>query len=731
MTGIQTTDVIVMIIYFMIMIGIGIYSRKRTKDQEGFFMGGRGFGKIIQTFAAFGAGTSADSPIGTARNIVIGGLSGIWTVLNWLFCTPFYWFFGKWYRRMRIITTGDFYDERFDSRGLAGTYAIFALVFFMGYISIGFSAVSKTIYAIAPKSEVSLNADEKMELTEFRRMKELEEKNYLILTPEEKQELKGLRVKNPRGLFPVIDPNYVIIAMGVVAAIYGILGGLTAAYLTDLIQGSMIILLSLILIPFSLTGIINKYGSGGESLLDGFGIMHNLVPEEFFDILGSAHASDFTWYYLAAVVTMNLIGIIVQPHQLSVGGATAKDELSGRIGIVSGNLLKRFCTLFWALTALFVLTLFPKEFSDPDLAWGYATRMLLGPLGIGLVGLMLACLLAAVMSSVDAYMVAASALITRNLYKPLFPDKSEKFYVNTGRTAGGIIILGAIYLSIYFQDIFMQFKFIWEIPIIFGASLWVGLFWRRATAAAVWTNVVFSTIFFFVLPATIPTIIPNLTTNPKYLLMTKPAPIVREYEAKEFDIVEREDAIQRWMNLPEKERLVIPKPEEINVGDKIQKTFKPKSASIFWTKGINVHPDGSLEGQGLFNLEMILFQKLGMDLENYPNPLIETLRLPLRIILPILIIILVSLFTSPVDREKTDRFFTKMRVPVNPVREKDNKNVKEALKNPANFEHLKMFPNTNFEFQKLTKEDIIGFIIVWIMVIGIIGIAIGMASIGS
>jgi len=185
------------------------------------------------------------------------------------------------------------------------------------------------------------------------------------------------------------------------------------------------------------------------------------------------------------------------------------------------------------------------------------------------------------------------------------------------------------------------------------------------------------------------------------------------------------------MNLPEEEILVIPKPEKIDIGDKIQKTFKPISASIFWTKGINIHADGSLEGEGLFNLEMILFQKLGMDLESYPNPLIETLRLPLRIILPILIIILISLFTSPVNREKTDRFFTKMRVPVNPEREKDLKNVKEALKNPASFEHLKMFPNTNFEFQKLTKEDIIGFIIVWIMVIGIIAMAIGMASIGS
>ncbi len=550
MEGLHIADYIIMIFYFLLMIGIGVYARKKSKDQEGYFMGGRGFGKIIQTFAAFGAGTSADSPIGTVRNIVIGGLSGIWTVLNWLFCTPFYWFMGKWYRRMRIITLGDFYDERFDSKGLAGTYAIFALIFFMGYISIGFSATSKTVTAIAPKSEASLNINEREELAEFRLMKELEEKDYAILTEEEKQTLDNLRVKNPRGLFPFINPNWVILAMGVVTVIYSVLGGITAAYLTDLIQGSMIILLSLILIPFSLIGITQKYGSGGEGFFDGFNIMHNLIPEEFFDIFGSAHASDFTWYYLAAIVTMNLIGIIVQPHQMSVGGGTAKDELSGRIGLVSGNLLKRFCTLFWAITALFILTLFPKDFADPDLAWGYATRMLLGPLGLGLVGLMLASLFAAVMSSVSAYMVAASALITRNLFKPFVKLKSEHFYVNVGRTAGVVIILGAIYLSIYFHDIFMQFKFIWEIPIIFGASLWVGLFWRKTTAAAVWTNVVISAVLFFILPATLPTINPNLSTNPKYLLMTKPAPIIREYETKEFDVVDRDEEIQKWINLP-------------------------------------------------------------------------------------------------------------------------------------------------------------------------------------
>lgn len=729
MNGISISDIVVMIAYFAIMVGIGIYAVRKTKDQEGFFMGGRSFGKLIQTFAAFGAGTSADSPIGTVRNIVIMGLSGIWTVLNWLFCTPFYWFMGKWYRRMRIITVGDFYDERYDSKGLAGVYAIFALIFFMGYISIGFSAGSKTIVAIAPKSVESLTMEEKTELKEFERIHELENRDYSQLSQEQKEELNDLRVRNPRGLFPFMNLNLLIFIMGMVTLIYSVVGGLTAAYLTDLIQGTMIIFLSLILIPFAMIGISNKYG--GSSMFESFSIMHKNVPEEFFDIFGSAHASDFTWYYLLAIVLMNLIGIIVQPHQLSVGGATAKDELSGQIGIVSGNLLKRVCTLMWAVVALLILTLFPGEFSDPDLAWGYATRMLLGPLGIGLVGLMIASLFAAIMSSVSAYLVASSALIVRNLYKPFFPERSEKFYVNVGRAVGIVVILGAMYLSIYFQDIFVQFKFIWEIPIIFGASFWIGLFWRKATKSAVWTNVIVSAILFFLLPATLPSMMPNLRTNSQYMLMTDPAPITRVYEAKGFDVDNRNMEIANWENLSEERKAVTTRPELLQLGDKIQKTVKPKGTAVFWTKGIKVHEDGTREGDGLFNLEMVLFQKLGIQLEKLPNAMVETMRLPLRIFLPIILIILISLFTQPADKAKLDRFFVKMHVPVVPDHAKDDANVAAAQKDPARIEQLKAFPNSNFEFQKLTKADIIGFIVVWIIVILIILMAVGIASIGG
>ncbi|MFP6907501.1 MAG: hypothetical protein VCG02_19960, partial [Verrucomicrobiota bacterium] len=59
-------DYLVLITYFLGMAGIGLVAMRKIKKQEDFFMGGRGFGKLLQTFAAFGAGTGSADPINTA-----------------------------------------------------------------------------------------------------------------------------------------------------------------------------------------------------------------------------------------------------------------------------------------------------------------------------------------------------------------------------------------------------------------------------------------------------------------------------------------------------------------------------------------------------------------------------------------------------------------------------------------------------------------------------------------
>ena len=60
-------DYLVLFIYFSGMAAIGIWAMRQVKAQEDYFMGGRKFGKLFQTFAAFGAGTGSADPVNTAR----------------------------------------------------------------------------------------------------------------------------------------------------------------------------------------------------------------------------------------------------------------------------------------------------------------------------------------------------------------------------------------------------------------------------------------------------------------------------------------------------------------------------------------------------------------------------------------------------------------------------------------------------------------------------------------
>ena len=727
--GLTVADMIVIVIYVAVMIGIGYWSMKRIKSQEDFFMGGRGFGKLLQIFAMFGSGTSTDSPVGTARNTFVGGLSGIWTVLNYLFCTPFYWFIGLWYRRYRMITMGDFFEERYQSRSMAGMYAVFGLFFFIVWLSVGFSAASKTILALTPKPVQELTVQEQHELTQFERLNELSATDYTLLTPGEKQELDALRVANPRGNFSYVNGPAIIIFIGVVVLLYSWAGGLTAAYLTDFIQGIFIILLSFVLIPFGLHQISVRFGGAG--LIDGFRIMHQKIPEEFFDILGSPFASDFTWYYLLAVTAINLIGIVVQPHMIVVGGGSARDELSARTGILVGNFIKRFLTIFWTVTGLIALALYAREIADPDLVWGHATLDLLRPVGLGLVGLMIVALMAALMSSASCYILVASSLLVRNLYRWVVPDRGERHYVLVARIASAVAILGGVFFSIYYYDVFDQLKVAWELPVIFAATVWVAMFWRRASKAAAWVTVAVSALLFFIIPILLPVVNPGLRENGKYLAVTRTQEVVRVYEAKEFDVWNRDHQIEAWRKLDAAGMADTPCPDPLSVGDQLEITTKPPAKAIFWTKGVAAGEDGVRYGRGFFNIEMAFLDWFGMDLESLPNPMIETLRLPFRIILPILLMIVLSLFTAPVEKGVLDRFYVKMKTPVKPDPEQDKQELELSYQNPGRFESRKIFPGTNFEITKWDKVDTIGFALGLLGTVIVIGLTLWVAGIGA
>jgi len=660
-------DYLVLIIYFSGMAGIGIWAMRQVKAQEDYFMGGRKFGKLFQTFAAFGAGTGSADPVNTARGTFANGMSGMWGVMYWLFVTPIYWISGVWYRRMRCLTLGDWFTERYESKSIGVAYALFGCFYYMVYGAMLFTAIGK------------------------------------VAVPLMGEELFG--VPTGQALIPLV---------ALIVIVYGVLGGITAAYWTDLIQGVCIILLSVLLIPFGLNAVVQKFGTEGDSWTDGFRVMHEQLPESTFTILGGTASSEFPLYAIVVIVIMNIIGIVLTPHFIVTGGGSAKSEHDARVGLVTGNFIKRFCTIGWVITALIVLTLFsarPELIADPDQAWGVATKELLGPLGIGLVGLMLACLLAAMMSSVDCYMLVCAALVVRNIYVPFIkPDAGEKECLTLGRITGAIVVIGAVVGALVIDDMFAILKQTWIVPMTFAALFWVGMYWRRATTTAGWVTVIFCVMSFFVLPRIIPAISPDLRSNETFLKVTEVVETKTERKASPSDVAAGKSEV---------------------VGETITEVKKTGGKSLYWSNGVKTDV-GVARGEGTFRFDMIIYDKiLGFDLTKVRNATLSTLDLPFKIIAPFFVMILVSLFTQPNSKKALDRLYVKMKTPVDPDPERDEAEIDVSYARPDRFDDRKLFPGTQFEFQRPTKMDFWGFIGCFAICFAIIGIVLWVSKIGA
>jgi SSS family solute:Na+ symporter len=708
-------DFIVLIAYFVAMILIGLWSMRRVKDQEDYFMGGRGFGKLLQTFAAFGAGTGAHEPVQVGRTGWTSGLSGVWSALMWLFVTPIYWITGVWYRRMRHLTLGDWFVERYDSRNLGLAYTLFAIIFYMFYLSTMFSAIAK--FAVP---------------------------------------LLGFE------MIGGVDIKYVLVpSIALIVILYGVLGGLAAAYYTDLIQGIFIILLSILLIPFGLLALVNQFGDPStQGIADGFQIMHERVSDDYFNLFSGPSAGEFPLPYIVSLTLLAVIGIVVQPHFIATGGGSAKSEIEARVGLVTGNFLKRLCTVGWALTALISLALLAGNAeiaSDPDRVWGVAAREILGPLNLGLVGLMLACLMAAMMSSADTYMIVTSGLVTRNVYSAFINKHAdEKTCLRVARGTGLLIIIGASVVSLSKGDVFAQFKLAMELPILFAAPFWIGMFWRRANARAVWATIAFSAIFFFVLPILMPTLRPDMRNDPALTQPTYLTTQTMTRAATAADVAKHQAWVKAIADAKGDAAMIAkigPEPPSAAEGETIEVVSKSGGKSIFWRDGVSPVGEATLEtvseetdgntrilvqrytnahvGNGSFNVDFLLYYWMGVDLTDASKATIETLRLPPRLLMPFLVLMIVSLFTRRERKEVLDRYFVKMRTVVHPDPETDRQQLEAAYANPEHYERRKLFPKSDWEFTIPRPVDVIGFLVSVAICFVIVALLAWLAGIGS
>ncbi len=266
-----------------------------------------------------------------------------------------------------------------------------------------------------------------------------------------------------------VGVNEIVVAMTVMFILYSFVGGLVAAAWTDLFQGVLIIVLSFTLIPL---------GWGVVGGLDG--MKASLEPFRF----SLATPSGIGPWVIAMLTVNGLVGIMAQPHMLATVG-TGRDERTCRVGMLYGNLVKRVCTVGWAMVGLIVAAMIAQGhgdasvLADPENAFGFACRQLLFP---GALGLLIASILAANMSTCSAFLVDSGALFTEGLYRQrLRPNRPDRHYLWVGRISGlAITMLGVLYAVFLVQSVLYAFLLTETLATFVGISVLGGIIWRRA-----------------------------------------------------------------------------------------------------------------------------------------------------------------------------------------------------------------------------------------------------------
>lgn len=282
----------------------------------------------------------------------------------------------------------------------------------------------------------------------------------------------------------LLSANLAIALMTVIFVLYGVAGGLAAAIVTDFFQGVLTILFSFLLLPL----ILNAVGgiSGVRTAMEDPTKLSLVAPAEI------------GFFYIAIISLNALIGVVVQPHSMG-NCAAGRTEMDGRVGFMFGNLTKRICTIPWAVIGLAAVVYFARagRTVEPDRVFGAVAGDFLPRLLPGMLGVFLAALLASVMSSCDAFMIASSALFTENLYRPLVPGRPERHYITVGRISAVAMVAGGVAFAYWLPGVVAGLEVFWKISAMMGIAFWLGLFWRRMTPAGAWAATLISFAFWF------------------------------------------------------------------------------------------------------------------------------------------------------------------------------------------------------------------------------------------
>ncbi len=276
-------------------------------------------------------------------------------------------------------------------------------------------------------------------------------------------------------LFPDIPLWSGVLVLAVLAGIMSIFGGLGAVVLSDTIQAVVLIFGGALIFFFALNAIPS------------WEAMTEAAPANALSIVRPLDDPTLPWPGLFGVL---IIGFYFwTTNQLIVQRTLGAKNLNhGRWGCMFAGLLKLPPLFIMILPGVMAIVLYP-DLESPDLAFPTIAFDLLP---IGLRGIILAALIAAITSTVDSILNSASTMVTMDFVKPMRPKTSDKALVRVGQLTTAVVMLIAILwapqiknfpsLWSYFQSILA-----YTTPPIVVIFL-VGIFWRRATPTAAFST---------------------------------------------------------------------------------------------------------------------------------------------------------------------------------------------------------------------------------------------------
>ncbi|CAL1519051.1 sodium:solute symporter family transporter [Chitinophaga sp. MM2321] len=267
-----------------------------------------------------------------------------------------------------------------------------------------------------------------------------------------------------------------VLVLAVSTSIYTIAGGLKAVIWTEMVQLG-VLMLGMVVLSFTT---INAAG----------GIDAVMETSKDWKLMLPASDPDFPWtMYLGGLLCISVF--YNATNQFIVQRTlAAKNEWHARMGVIFADYLKFLIPLLIIVPALVAPKLFPN-LDKPDLLFAMLVEHLLPT---GLVGLVMAGLIAAVMSHLSGAINSCTTILTIDVYLPYFkPQATERQSVRFGRLSGVVIILLGIgctsLLALYSEKpifIYLMNAYGLFTPGIATMFL-LGILWKRTTHAGALT----------------------------------------------------------------------------------------------------------------------------------------------------------------------------------------------------------------------------------------------------